>query len=156
MQAIDQLGTLLAEILNSSLGFADCLSKLAEVVREGQLIAAPQDHGCDAATVYRIVLVLPVKRALSVGPEWIDDADVAPTFCQHLAEQAAISTMLFQTVDQFSCVSCSELRKMQIKGLDGVERVGQLTIENDLVGKQDTDGPVHALRRVDPDGEDRL
>jgi hypothetical protein len=69
MQAIDQLGALLAQILNSPLGFMDCLSKLAEVVREGQLICAPQDHGCDAPTVYRIVLVLPAKRALSVGPD---------------------------------------------------------------------------------------
>ncbi|HKD59744.1 MAG TPA: hypothetical protein VKB47_04755, partial [Terracidiphilus sp.] len=47
-----------------------------EVVRQGQLIPAPQDYGCDAATVYRIVFVLPVKRALSVGPERVNDADV--------------------------------------------------------------------------------
>src|SRR5215471_8645011 len=33
VQAIDQLGTLLAEILNGSLSFTNRLSKLAEVVR---------------------------------------------------------------------------------------------------------------------------
>ena len=64
--------------------------------------------------------------------------------------------MVFQTIDQFSCVGCGQLHKTQIKGLDGVECVGQLTIKNNLVRKQYANGPVHALRRVDPDGEDRL
>jgi hypothetical protein len=59
--AIDRLGAFLAEILNGSLGLPNRLIKLAEVVGEGQLIAAPQDHGCNTATVYRISLVLPVK-----------------------------------------------------------------------------------------------
>jgi hypothetical protein len=64
--------------------------------------------------------------------------------------------MVFQTVDQFCCVSGRQLRKTQIKGLDCVERIGQLTIKDNLVRKQYPDGSVHALRRVDPDGEDRL
>jgi hypothetical protein len=104
VQSIDQLGALLAEILNGSLSFTNRLSKLAEVVGRGQLIPAPQDYGCDAATVYRIVFVLPVKRTLSVGPERVNDADVAPAFCQHLAEQAACPQLTHATaVDNFDC-----------------------------------------------------
>jgi hypothetical protein len=53
-----------------------------------------------------IVFVLAIKGALAIGPQWIDHPDIASALGQHLAEQATVAAVVFETVDEFCLMAC--------------------------------------------------